>query len=178
MHAVFNILSKIHDLIINTEKVLLCFILFAVILLSFFQVVARNVFSEGYFWIDIVLRHGVIWVAFLGASLATYYRQHIKIDVLSHFIYARSKKKTVDIGICIFQIIICALLAAGSVEYVLMLKQYPKYVFDCVPVWGLRLIVPYSFFMMMVSCVFQIITVLADKTPPAMELEAIDLAQS
>ena len=170
-------LSGLHDLIMDIQKLLLCIILSVIIFLSFGQVVARNVFSQGYFWIDIFLRHGVIWVTFLSASLATYYRQHIKIDVLSHFITGPLKTKTLSVGISVFQIIICAFLFWGAMDYVEMLRMYPKYVFDLVPEWGLRLIVPYSFFMMMISSVFHIGALLTNSGSPEMGLGAIDLTQ-
>ena len=33
-------------------------------------------------WTDSFLRKGTMWLAFLGASLATHYRKHISIDLL------------------------------------------------------------------------------------------------
>ncbi len=178
MNRVLDRLYDCHRFIISIEKVLLCVILFTMIFFSFGQVIARNVFSQGYIWIDVFLRHGVIWVAFLGASLATEYRQHIKIDVLSHFITDTANKKIVDIGICVFQVFICSILVAGSVEYVLMLKQYPTFIFKYFPVWGLRMIVPFSFFMMILSGLFHICTLLAGRELPSIDYETVDTIEA
>ncbi len=175
MQKVFHSLYTCHRFLILCEKVLLCLILFAMIGFSFSQVVARNLFSLGFIWVDIFLRHGVIWVAFLGASLATEYGQHIKIDVLSHVMSSQKAKNTVDITINMFQIFICILLLAGSIEYVLMLKKYPTYIFSFVPVWGLRMIVPCSFFMMILSCLFYIGNTLMGKETPSLGYETVDV---
>lgn len=61
------------------------------ILLAFLQVILRNVFSEGILWADPLLRHMVLWMGFLGASLATQKERHISIDLITRFL---SPKKT------------------------------------------------------------------------------------
>ena len=40
--------------------------------------------ASGLFWADELLQHMVLWLGFLGASLATRARRHLSIDVLSH----------------------------------------------------------------------------------------------
>ncbi|MDD9943454.1 MAG: TRAP transporter small permease subunit [Myxococcales bacterium] len=42
-------------------------------------------------WADSLLRKGTMWLAFLGASLATYARKHIGIDVLTRIAPAQAK---------------------------------------------------------------------------------------
>jgi TRAP-type C4-dicarboxylate transport system permease small subunit len=42
-------------------------------------------------WADAILRNGTLWVAFLGASLATYYGRHIGIDVIVRVVSSRPK---------------------------------------------------------------------------------------
>jgi TRAP-type C4-dicarboxylate transport system permease small subunit len=42
-------------------------------------------------WADSLLRKGTLWLAFLGASLATYYRKHIAIDSLLRAAPPRAK---------------------------------------------------------------------------------------
>lgn len=42
-------------------------------------------------WADAILRNGTLWVAFLGASLATYYGRHIGIDVIMRIVPVRTK---------------------------------------------------------------------------------------
>jgi hypothetical protein len=42
-------------------------------------------------WADSFLRKGTMWLAFLGASQATYYRKHISIDVLTRIAPLRQR---------------------------------------------------------------------------------------
>lgn len=42
-------------------------------------------------WADSLLRKGTLWLAFLGASLATYAQKHIGIDVILRIVPARAK---------------------------------------------------------------------------------------
>ncbi|MBU0994311.1 MAG: TRAP transporter small permease [Proteobacteria bacterium] len=172
MNDFINGLFAFHRVIIVIEKALLFLILFSMIIISFGQVIARNIFDQGYMWVDIFLRHGVIWIAFLGASLATEYRQHIKIDVFSHMLSTPYKRKQIEIAISVFQMVICALLAIGSIEYVMMLKEYPTYDFKWFPVWGLRMIVPFSFVVMIVSCFSHIVNTLAGRSSPTITYDS------
>lgn len=52
-------------------------------------------------WIDPFLKKGTVWVAFLGASLATYHEKHIAIDILPRIVPAavrRVMKACVGLG--------------------------------------------------------------------------------
>jgi energy-coupling factor transporter transmembrane protein EcfT len=70
-HAVMKILTAINAWIAKIETIIIVIVLAIMILLAFFQVVMRNIFDQGLLWGDIFLRHLVLWVGFLGASLAT-----------------------------------------------------------------------------------------------------------
>ncbi|MFN2309031.1 MAG: TRAP transporter small permease [Gammaproteobacteria bacterium] len=51
--------------------------------LTLAQIVARNLFDTGLPNADALTRHLVLYVAFLGAALATQTQRHIRIDVVS-----------------------------------------------------------------------------------------------
>lgn len=73
------------------ERSILVLMLAVIILLAFLQVILRNIFSEGILWADPLLRHMVLWLGFLGASLATQKEKHINIDLITRFL---SPKRT------------------------------------------------------------------------------------
>lgn len=56
------------------------------------QVILRNLFGAGLGFADEAIRHGVLWVGFLGASLATYTRRHITVDVFSSAVPGRFRR--------------------------------------------------------------------------------------
>src|SRR3989338_2353892 len=79
------------DIISRLENFLLVVFVIFMIGLSFTQVVLRNFFSSGFTWADICLRHIVLWVGFMGASLATRDNRHINVDALTNFLPPRFK---------------------------------------------------------------------------------------
>ena len=81
-----KILEKINAWIEQTETALLVLVLGFMVVFAFLQVVLRNIFDEGILWGDILLRHLVLWVGFIGASLATREQKHINIDLFSRWL--------------------------------------------------------------------------------------------
>jgi C4-dicarboxylate transporter DctQ subunit len=71
------------------EQSIVVILLGGMVLLAFSQVVLRNVFSTGFLWADPFLRHMVLWIGFLGASLATQQEKHINIDLITRFLSPR-----------------------------------------------------------------------------------------
>ena len=69
----------------RVEKFLLAAMLSIMILLAFLQIILRNVFSSGISWGDPLVRYLVLWVGFIGASLASKEGKHITIEVFSRW---------------------------------------------------------------------------------------------
>jgi len=66
------------------ENLALVTILSGMILLASLQIFYRNFLDSGFAWADEALRLMVLWVAMLGAVVASREDRHISIDVLSH----------------------------------------------------------------------------------------------
>lgn len=83
------------------EGALTVFVLILMVFIAGFQAFVRNLSlfkvewaSKMLFdieWADAILRNGTLWVAFLGASLATYHGRHIGIDVIMRIVPLRTK---------------------------------------------------------------------------------------
>jgi C4-dicarboxylate transporter, DctQ subunit len=84
-----KIVSAISSALAWVEGSLTALLLAAMILLAFLQVILRNFFATGIFWVDPFLRHMVLWVGFLGASLATRREKHINLDLITRFMSPR-----------------------------------------------------------------------------------------
>ena len=54
--------------------------------LALYQIVLRNAFGGGIYWADPLLRVMVLWMALVGAMVATREGGHISIDVLNHYL--------------------------------------------------------------------------------------------
>ena len=148
-HAVMKILSAINTWIARIETILIVVVLTIMILLAFSQVVMRNIFDEGLLWGDIFLRHLVLWVGFLGASLATREEKHINIDLFTRFI--PEKWQVIPrIIIQLFSVVICWYLAGAAYKFVMDEITYETIAFGNVPAWYLQIIIPIGFFIMMI----------------------------
>jgi len=75
---------RIDNFIARVEKFLVVFLLGAMILVAFLQIVLRNVFTTGFSWGDPFIRYLVVWVGFIGAALATKEGKHITIEIVWH----------------------------------------------------------------------------------------------
>ena len=62
------------------------------ILLAAYQVIARNFFDTGLLWGDALVRVLVLWVTFVGATIASRNDEHIRIDLLTRFTGERSSR--------------------------------------------------------------------------------------
>ncbi len=146
--AAGSILKFNHRLVL-LEKYLLCLLLFSMLSLSIWQIVLRNIFSGGMFWIDHILRIFVLWITFIGASLAVEYKKHIKIDALINLIQSEKLKTRASVFGELAAMVICILLFSASVDYIKMASTSSRAtIISAIPDWYFRLVIPYTFFIM------------------------------
>ena len=110
-------LQRIDAFLTRIEGWLLVFILSVMVVLSFLPVVLRNAFSESLLWGDILLRHLVLWIGFIGAALATSKDRHITIDALTRFLTPKLKNAA-KIVTNLFAATVCYFLLRASVTFV------------------------------------------------------------
>ena len=124
-------------------RLIVC-LLSLMIILSFGQMVSRNLFHQALVWGDIFLRQLVLWTGFLGANLAVRQNKHISIDVLSSFLPTNLKNKVFTFT-RIVTAIISGFLAWAAWSFVIFEKESESTLFLDLPVWIFQLILPYSF---------------------------------
>lgn len=140
-------LEKLNAWIEKTETIVLVAVLTIMVVFAFLQVVLRNIFDEGILWGDIFLRHLVLWVGFLGASLAARETKHINIDLFSRFLSDKGKSIS-RIVTGLFSVFICLLLTDASWTFVQDEKMMGTEIFNNVPAWYFQIIIPIGFFLM------------------------------
>jgi TRAP-type C4-dicarboxylate transport system permease small subunit len=74
------------------ETALIALLVLAMVVLAGAQIVLRNFFDTGFAWADPLLRAMVLWAAMLGALAAARDDKHIGLDLLTHFLYGRTKR--------------------------------------------------------------------------------------
>ena len=140
-------LEKLNTWIERTETAVLVAVLAVMVVFAFLQVVLRNIFNEGILWGDIFLRHLVLWVGFLGASLAARESKHINIDLFTRFLPDRGKIIS-RIITGLFSVFICLLLTDASWTFVQDEKMMGTEIFSNVPAWYFQIIIPIGFLLM------------------------------
>jgi len=142
-----KVIEKLNSWIEKTETIVLVSVLFFMVIFAFLQVLLRNIFNEGILWGDILLRHLVLWVGFIGASLATREQKHINIDLFGRFVSEKGKK-VVRLVTNLFSVFICYVLANASWTFVQDEKMVGTEIFSDIPAWYFQTIIPIGFFLM------------------------------
>ena len=132
---------RINNLLNKLEEVLLIFLLVLMVFLAFLPILFRNVIATGLIWIDPLLRHLVLWVALLGASLATRQERHIKIDLLSNYLPAAGQR-VVQGGLDLLAALVCLSLVVPGIDFVRDEAQSGKFLILGIPLWCSQAIMP------------------------------------
>lgn len=119
-------------------------ILSLMILLSFGQMLLRNFFDMGIIWGDTLLRQWVLWVGFLGASLAVNHDKHISIDIFSSM-SSLFWKRIIKAFTHFSAGIISGFLTWAAWSFMQFEKDSESVLFLDIPVWIFQTVLPYSF---------------------------------
>ena len=139
-----KLFNKIDEIIAGLETGLITVILSLMIILSFGQVVLRNFFNESILWGDIFLRQMVLWVGFIGASLAARDQRHIAVDFLPN-ISPSSWRKPIRTLTKICAAVISILLTQAAWSFVTYEREAESVLILNYPVWIFQTVLPYSF---------------------------------
>ena len=137
-------IKLIDDYLAKLESGFITLILSLMIILSFGQVILRNFFSESLLWGDIFLRQMVLWVGFVGASLAARENRHIAIDFLPNILPA-SLHRPIGIFTKLCAAVISLFLAQAAWSFVAYEREAESILFLNLPVWIFQVVLPYSF---------------------------------
>ncbi|MBP7793053.1 MAG: TRAP transporter small permease subunit [Candidatus Goldbacteria bacterium] len=138
-----NLLRKINYRLYKFQKTFVVVLFLTLLVLAFLQVVLRLFFRSGIESADSIVRYLVLWVGFLGASLATYKNRHINIDITSQF-FKKLNKKVVSIIINFISLAVSILFLTAAVIFIINeFNSSTKITF--IPIWILELILPLTF---------------------------------
>ena len=126
------------------EYVVLVFLLTVMVGLAFLQIFLRIFFATGILWGDPLLRHLVLWIALLGAAMATKEGKHINIDVISRVLPGRGKV-AIQALTDLFSTCICVFLIQASLKFIRDEFQAGTLAFLKIPTWALTVIFPVAF---------------------------------
>jgi TRAP-type C4-dicarboxylate transport system permease small subunit len=135
------------ETISRVEETLVVTFLGFMIFIAFLQIVLRNVFSTGLDLGDSLLRNLVLWIGFIGATLATKEGKHINIDVVSRWLPPMGKN-VVTLITHLFSFLVCCSLTYATLKFVRNEAQMGQKTFLDIPAWIPEMILPITFGLM------------------------------
>jgi TRAP-type C4-dicarboxylate transport system permease small subunit len=139
-----KMLKSIESVLNKIEGAVLIFLLLVMLFMAFGQVVLRNFFSGGLVWGDILLRHLVLWIGFLGAALATSGERHLNIDILTRYLPERLRGAVAALS-NVFAAAVCFFLFRASLTFIGFEIVNKNTVFADIPSWFAQIIIPIGF---------------------------------
>ena len=134
-------MDRLDNVIARVEQVLIAALLSLMIVIAFLQIVLRNVFSTGFLWGDPLVRYLVLWVGFIGASLAAKEGKHIAIEVLGRIVSDRVNRY-IESFVHLASSVVCAVLVYAAVKFTVYEAEIGPVVFFGIRSWVLQLIIP------------------------------------
>jgi TRAP-type C4-dicarboxylate transport system permease small subunit len=137
--------SRMFRAIAWVEDAAISFMLLSMILLVLVQIGLRNFYSSGISGGAEIVRHLLLWVAFIGAAIAAREGKHIKIDIAQR-ILPWGPKNFVELLTGLFTTIICGLLLYASIQFIRAdYGLHTTIPFFNMPVWVLELVIPLGY---------------------------------
>ena len=141
--AIDTVVKSLHRM----EDAALIAALIAMLALAVAQILLRDFFDQGIFWAESFLRILVLWVAMLGAMVATRHRNHISIDVVSRYLPERPARAAA-LATSLVSAAICGVISWYAVEFVQFEYQDQTIAFGHVKSWMCEIILPFGFAVM------------------------------
>jgi len=133
--------------------------------LAVMQIVLRNFFETGLSWGDVLVRYLVLWVAFIGAALATKEGKHINMEIFSRWL--SGKGDTYRRGLAhLCSIFICSLLTYAAIKFIHFEAQMGSTIILGIPIWIPELIIPITFGLMTFRFALQLVSTFSKISNP------------
>ena len=140
----------------RVETLLLATTLFVMIGLAVLQIGLRNLLGTSWFWIDPANRLLVLWLALLGALVATRRGEHIAIDALRHYV-SGVWGIVIERSAAGFAALITGIMAWQSTRFVIDEYRFDTTTFAELPAWPFELIMPIAFGLMALRFAGQVV---------------------
>jgi TRAP-type C4-dicarboxylate transport system permease small subunit len=142
-----NAVRRADRLFHYAEDALLVLLVALLAACSLAQIILREFFSTGLLWGDAFLRHGVLWLSFLGAARATSENRHITIDLMPRLLHRRGRA-VVAVLSSLFSFGVCVVLFWAAWGFVQGERLAGGKVFAGIPYWWVETVFPFSFALM------------------------------
>jgi len=143
-HSVPSFFNRIRKVLEGLEIGVLILQLVLMLGLASAQVFLRF-FGSGQAWIDVLVRHLVLWTAFFGAVLATSRGRHIRIDALGRLLRGWPARVT-RAGLDLLTAWISWRLYSAALDFVLTTREFDDRLPDLDwPLYWVQIVMPLGF---------------------------------
>lgn len=137
-------LHKLVSVLQAVEDAFIVFVLLGMILLAVLQIISRNFVGSSFPWIDPLLQNAVLWIAMLGAMIASRNDSHIRIDLISEYVPQRYQRWIVLL-VDLVTVAVTAGMAYFSFHSVMEERMFGSDGIAGIPDWVLQLLLPVGF---------------------------------
>jgi C4-dicarboxylate transporter DctQ subunit len=141
---------SLRDAVHRAEEWLIAFILGAMTLLTFVQVVLRYGFNSGFIWQLEANFYLFSWLVMLGISYCVRVRAHIGVDAAVRLL-PRAQRRAVGILVLLLALLYTGLMLYGSFEYIQRMYIINVEAEDIpIATWKLSLCLPLGFVLLLI----------------------------
>ncbi len=115
MHKLSSAISIFSDTTNKLVSKLVVLLIFLLSILLGIAVFYRYALNDSIYWSNEVARYILVYIVFLGSTMAHKHKTHIRIDIIFSYISAKNKKY-LEIAIAVSFIFFWLLIIAGSVK--------------------------------------------------------------
>lgn len=135
-------MGKVEKLLSRLEEILIGSLILVASLILFVNVVARYVFNLGLPWAEELVRYQIVWMVFVGASVAARQGIHIGVDILVKMAPS-SVAKLITLAINAIAVAFCGVLVFYGAELTMQAKEFGQVSAALqVPIWVVQLAIP------------------------------------
>jgi C4-dicarboxylate transporter DctQ subunit len=137
-----HFLRRLNEYSHSLEEILIGSLLATSSLILFANVVARYVFNWGVSWADELVRYEIIWMVFIGGSVATRKGIHIGVDILATFSPPKIRS-VIHLLINAISLAFCLMLVVTGSDLVTQAKMFGQVAPALqIPMWVVQMAIP------------------------------------
>lgn len=129
-------LSRIEEVVIGALLITASFVLFV-------NVVARYGFNNSFTWAEELTRYAIVWMVFVGGSVAARKGAHIGVDVLARLLGERAAARVLTVGVDLLCVAFSLFLVFFGWELVAQAREFGQLTPALqIPLWTVQLAIP------------------------------------
>jgi len=138
-----SVLRKLDALLLRAEEAVIGILLIVASFILFANVVARYGFNDSFPWAEEATRYAIVWMVFIGSSLAASKGAHISVDVLMRLLGKSQAGKALIVGVDLLCVLFSVCLVFFGWDLVAQAREFGQVTASLqAPLWAVQLAMP------------------------------------